>query len=270
MSNNTSEIKNLPKLYGGKLSPEFNSNDFQTKKGFVTFQDLQNYANLYSVNIFYSLNQFFAISVKSINDISDTTLSYLKNVASDIQEQFNNIVNNILYNYSYDETNQLTSIENDTYLKTMSTNNNVAIAGKTSIADTLNTTLINNIKMQSKNIQTKTLRADVLFVKDCQINDTGVYLYTSIVIQSFGQSTVSILPIPIFQSTLISDLGLQPTDTFSGNLIIKPRYRVDIVDTDENVVFSYTNRTHSVIYFYPVELTTTINKINLFYNNIAI
>lgn len=214
----TNEIKKVPRLYAGKLSPEFNTADFQSKKGFVTFQDLLNYANLYSVNIFYSLNQFFAITVKSINDISDTTLSYLKNVTSDVQEQFDNILNNVLYNYSYDPVNQLTSIKNNTYLKTISTNNNVAISGKTSIADTLNTSLINNIKIQSENIKTKALRTDVLYIKDCPINDIGIYLYASVVIQSFGQSTVSILPIPLFQSTLVSDVGLQATDNFSGSL----------------------------------------------------
>lgn len=60
MSNpNTNEIKNMPKLYGGELNPIYNNSDFQSKSGYVTFADLLYYANLYSVNVFYSLNQFF-------------------------------------------------------------------------------------------------------------------------------------------------------------------------------------------------------------------
>lgn len=90
MSDNPTEIKNLPKLYGGQLSPEFNSNDFRLDDGYATFKDLYRYANLYTVNTFYSLNNFFSITVKSMNDMSDTTLSYLKNVTSDIQDQFDN------------------------------------------------------------------------------------------------------------------------------------------------------------------------------------
>lgn len=264
------EIKNLPKLYGGKLNPIFNTNDFYTYSENVTFKDLLNYANLSMVNIFTSLNQFAAITVQSINEISSSTLSYLANVTSDIQGQFNNIINNILYGYSYDASNNITSITNNTYLKSLSTNNNVAIAGKTSIADTLNTSKINNIEIKSQNIKTKQLNTEMLLINNCQINDLGVYLYCNVVIQSFGQNTVSILPIPIFKSTLVSNLGLQPNSNFSGNLIIKPKYRIDINSVEGNVLYSFTNNTDEIIYFVPVNALGGIYKINIFYNSILI
>lgn len=271
MSNpNTNEIKNMPKLYGGELNPIYNNSDFQSKSGYVTFADLLYYANLYSVNVFYSLNQFFAITVTSINDISDVTLSYLKNVTSDIQDQFDNIINNILYNYSYDPTNQLTSIQNNTYLKTISTNNNVAIAGKVGITDTLNTSTINNIKIKSQKIDSENMTCKSLLINNCPIDDTGIYLYLSIVIEPFGGYTSSMLTIPIFKSVLISQLRLDTNENFVGYLIIKPLYRIDILDINKNVLFSFTNNTDEIIYFQPMNIVGEIYKINLFYNSILI
>lgn len=271
MSNsNTNEIKNMPRLYGGKLAPEFNTNDFQTKKGYVTYADLLNYANLYTVNIFYSLNQFTAIVVKSINDISDTTLSYLKNVNSDIQEQFNNIINNILYGYSYDSVRQLTSITNDTYLNSMSTPNNIAVSGNASISGILNISLINSMKCFCQNLVTNTLSTNSLMINNIPVNDLGVYLYCTVQIESYGAYTASMLTIPIYKSITCDDLNIQPSENFTCFVTIKPNYTIQFIDSNNNVLNTLTNNTNNVLYFQPITLVQTLTKVNIYYNYILI
>lgn len=69
----------------------FNVNDwYSTKEGYVTFSDLENYANLTLGNTFIgALNVFKSIGFTShINNVDAQTFNYLKNVTSDIQEQF--------------------------------------------------------------------------------------------------------------------------------------------------------------------------------------
>lgn len=270
MSNRTTnEIKNMPRLYGGKLSPEFNTNDFQTNKGFVTFADLLSYANLYSVNVFYALNLFSAITVESINNISKTTIDYLKNVTSDIQEQFNNIVNNILYGYSYDSVRQLTSITNDTYLNSMSTPNNIAVAGNASISGILNISLINSMKCFCQNLVTNKLSTKSLTINNVPINDLGVYLYCSVQIEGFGQYNTSMLTIPIYKSITCDDLNIMPSENFTCFVTIKPNYSISFVDANNNVLNTLTNNTNNVLYFQPITLGT-FTRVKIYYNYILI
>jgi hypothetical protein len=69
----------------------FNINDWKsTKEGYVTFSDLENYAHLSLGNTFIgALNVFKSIGfTNQINNVDAQTLNYLKNVTSDIQEQF--------------------------------------------------------------------------------------------------------------------------------------------------------------------------------------
>lgn len=269
-NNNTSEIKNMPRLYAGKLSPQFNTNDFMTKKGYVSFEELQNYANLYSVNVFYSLNLFTAITVESINNISKTTIDYLKNVTSDIQGQFSNIINNILYGYSYDPVKQLTSITNDTYLNSMSTPNNIAVGGNASISGSLNIPLINNIKLFCKNIVTNTLTTKSLTIKNIPITDLGVYLYCSVQIESFGQYTASLVTIPIYKSVNISDLNIQQSDTFTCFITLKQNYSISFLNSNNNVINTLANTSNNTLYFQKLEFVETISKIKIYYNFIEL
>jgi hypothetical protein len=95
----------------GSFKQIFNINDWKKKKdGFVTYSDLDNYANLRSGNIFRgALNVFQSIGfINSINNVDSTTFNYLKNVNADIQQQFTDV-----YDYTIDqlaikrESNQL-------------------------------------------------------------------------------------------------------------------------------------------------------------------
>lgn len=260
------EIKNMPKLYGGKLSPDFNSNDFYSKKGYVTFQDLLNYANLYQVNVFTSLNIFSSVMLESLNNIPKTTIDYIKNVSSDIQQQFNYLTN-LLTGYNYD--GNLTMITNDVYLKSMNTPNNIAVAGK-SILQTVNCQNINTFDIESKSLSTETINVKSLTVNNIPYQDTGVILCCNVKIESFGQYTVSILQVPLNYSVLASEISISPNNSFSATIIIKPNYTISFYDNSNNVLHSFTNTTTKIIYFQQINFNGILYKINIYYNFILI
>lgn len=268
MSNN--EIKNMPTLYGGKLNPEFNANDFFVKKGYVTFKDLLSYANLYQVNIFTNLNQFTYITVSAINGITEQTLSYLKNVSSDIQQQFQSLYF-LLSGYKYDENTNITTIENDTFLNSLTTPNNITVGGK-SILQNIISHKINSFDIESNLINTNKLNVAQLNINNIPFQDIGIYIYFTVKIQSYGQYTSTIMNIPIFKSILPETIGItQGNDNyFSCNIVIKPKYRIDFVDNYSNVLHSFTNNTTEVIYFQSINFNGILYKINIYYNNILI
>lgn len=78
----------------GQYKQIFNINDWKRKKaGYVTFADLEDYANLYAGNTFVgAMNVFQSIGfLNNINNIPSTTFNYLKNVSADIQTQIDDI-----------------------------------------------------------------------------------------------------------------------------------------------------------------------------------
>lgn len=86
----------------GNVKPTFNLNDWNWVKGYVTYADLLKYADKYISNVFLASQYFTTIIFGvSINDVTATTFSYLKNVTSDIQDQLNTLKTKTT-NMSYD------------------------------------------------------------------------------------------------------------------------------------------------------------------------
>ena len=89
----------------GEVKPEFNINDFQRGKTYATLQDLLNYANLYTSNLFFG-EQYFAKDIifsTYINNISANVFNFLLGCKKNIQEQFDNLnikqkINSIINN----------------------------------------------------------------------------------------------------------------------------------------------------------------------------
>ena len=69
---------------------EFNISDFKRGTGYVTLNDLLNYASLYSSNMFFGENYFSKdiVFASHINNISSTVFNYLLGCKENIQEQF--------------------------------------------------------------------------------------------------------------------------------------------------------------------------------------
>lgn len=126
----------------------FNINDFKRgKTGYVTFDDLSDYASLRTGNVFMgAMNVFQSIGfINNINNISAPTFNYLKNVSSDIQMQIDDIyeytieqlaLKRDLTNLNFDSINNV-SREQISYLETISSNVQAQIDTKRNLTNNL-------------------------------------------------------------------------------------------------------------------------------------
>ena len=75
------------------VKPECNIADFQRGSSYATLNDLLNYANIYTSNVFFGENYFAKDTTFGtyLNNISTTVFNYLLNCKSNIQEQFYNL-----------------------------------------------------------------------------------------------------------------------------------------------------------------------------------
>lgn len=99
----------LPELdLKGDVHPTFNKSDWKWTMDAVTFADLLEYAKTTVSNTFMETQYFTSLLFNvSINDVSEATFAFLKNVTSDIQEQFDVLyqrTTNVSYNSATNRT----------------------------------------------------------------------------------------------------------------------------------------------------------------------
>jgi hypothetical protein len=231
-------IINEPINYDGTVV--FNVNTWNKTKGFVTLESLKNYANLYSTNIFTSLNVFSAILSSSINGIPDTVFAYLDGVTSNIQEQFNTIFQAIT-NVKYFQSNSTTYVEHNLYTDDLAIKNSIK-------SSSLNVASINSSKIRTflnaKTIKAKEIVADNMIIN----NDVGVYLF------------VDVFFIPVMKTQ--TNLPAYDEDT-SIHIHLKPRYSIICKDVDGKLLLSVDNNTNGFLYFIPVSNTVKIIEVYL-------
>lgn len=93
----------------GDVHPTFNTSDWKWTMEAVTFADLLEYAKTTVSNTFMETQYFTSLLFNvSINDVTETTFSYLKNVTSDIQAQFDTLFRRTT-TMSYNSTNNRTT-----------------------------------------------------------------------------------------------------------------------------------------------------------------
>lgn len=142
-------ITNLPDLTPTNgFKQIFNLNDWNKKKsGYVTFDDLEDYASLYAGNVFEgALNVFQSIGfLNSINDVEASTFAYIKNARSDIQTQIDDIyeytieqllLKRDLTNLDFDMINGI-SREKLTYLETITSDVQTQLDTKRNITNNI-------------------------------------------------------------------------------------------------------------------------------------
>jgi hypothetical protein len=231
-------IINEPINYDGTVV--FNVNTWNKTKGFVTLESLKNYANLYSTNIFTSLNVFSAILSSSINGIPDTVFAYLDGVTSNIQEQFNTIFQAIT-NVKYFQSNSTTYVEHNLYTDDLAIKNSIK-------SSSLNVASINSSKIRTF-LNTKTIKAKEIVADNMIINnDVGVYLF------------VDVFFIPVMKTQ--TNLPAYDEDT-SIHIHLKPRYSIICKDVDGKLLLSVDNNTNGFLYFIPVSNTVKIIEVYL-------
>ena len=221
----------------GNISPIFNLNNFYRANDYASKSDLLSYANLYTANFFQYINTF-TVGLNfagSINGISDALFSYIVYIPNIIFE---------LTNFSYDEVNNSTNITGSSWFENSSIEKNLNIGNQLNVTNILNHNLTTNI------IQVNDLSCRNLNINGQNYNETVGFLY------------LNGISLPIQKSNLISNFNIQSITTFY--FTIKQGYRLDLVDVNDVIRYSYTNITSDFIYYQQIPYNTSMYKINLY------
>jgi len=219
----------------GNAKPIFNPKDYNSGYGYATLADLLDYANLYRVNIFYSVN-YFTNGLQfqgQINNVSESVFNYLSNVSSDIQNQFNNIYLK-LTNYIY---------HSDTDTQTILTNldcPNIAV-------NDLESNNIINYSITSNIIKTNNLFVDSLKCNNFQSNSiVNIYFLNNNAL------------FPVLKSGLMSKFtGFDNTKPLY--VTIAPNYKIIFYNSLKVPQVVITNNTNDFIYYQSVNITNINN-----------
>ena len=221
----------------GNISPIFNLNYFYKSNDYASKSDLLSYANLYTANFFQYLTTF-TVGLNftgTINGISDEIFSYIAYIPNIIFE---------LTNFSYDEINNSTNITGNTFFETTSINTNC------NIGSSLNVDTILSQKMLSNTIQVNDLNCRNLKLNNRTFNEVVAYFY------------INSTSLPLIKSTLMSEFS--GITIYTLHFTIMQGYRLDCIDVNNNILFSYTNTTDNFIYFKLIPYNASIWKINLY------
>ena len=228
----------------GNISPIFNLNNFYKSNDYASKSDLLSYASLYTANFFQYLNTFtnglnFAGAINGITDEIFSYIQYIPNIISDIR------------NINYDEINNSTNITGNTYFETSSINTNLNIGNQ------LNVTNILTQEMLSNTIQVNDLNCKTLKLNNRMFNEIIGFVY------------LNSISLPIQKSNLISNFNITPINTMY--FTIKNGYRIDIVDVNNNILFSFVNTSEDFIYYQQIPYNSNMIKINIYnYLNVII
>ena len=226
----------------GNISPIFNLNNFYHANDYASKADLLNYANLYTANFFQYLNTFanglnFAGSINGISDVVFSYVAYLPNIIFELS------------NFSYDSVNNSTNITGNSYFERSSINTNL------NVGSSLNVDTILSQKMLSNTIQVNNMSCMRLNINGQIYCDTICFIY------------LNNITLPVQKSNLISNFNIQSITSFYFTL--KNNYRLDLVDVNDNILFSYTNTTSDYKYFQQIPYNSNMIKINI-YNSLNI
>ena len=221
----------------GNISPIFNLNNFYRANDYASKSDLLSYANLYTANFFQYINTF-TVGLNfagTINGISDEIFSYIVYIPNIIFE---------LTNFSYDEVNNSTNITGGSWFENSSIEKNLNIGNQLNVTNILNHNLTTNI------IQVNDLSCRNLNINGQNYNETVGFLY------------LNGISLPIQKSNLISNFNIQSITTFY--FTIKQGYRLDLVDVNDQIRYSYTNITSDFIYYQQIPYNLNMIKINIY------
>jgi hypothetical protein len=226
----------------GNISKVFNLNNFYHSNEYALKSDLLSYANLYNANFFQYLNTFanglnFFGSINGIAKNVFDLVAYLPNIIFE------------LTNFSYDSVNNSTNITGNTYFETSSINTNL------NIGSSLNVDTILSQKMISNTIQVNDLSCKTLKLNNNTFNEIIGFLY------------INSISLPLQKSNLISNFNIIPINTMYFS--IKNGYRIDIVNVNNNILFSFVNTSDDFIYYQQIPYNSSMIKINI-YNSLNI
>ena len=221
----------------GNINPVFNINSFYHSTDYATQSDLLAYGNLYNANFWQYLNTFanginFAGRINGISDTVFALVAYLPNIIFE------------LTNVSYDSTNNSTNITGTSYFETTSINTNC------NIGSSLNVDTIVNQKMITNTVQANNLNCFNLNVNGQPYNQIIAFIY------------LNNISIPLQKSNLLSNFNIGTINSFYFTLTNS--YRIDIVDVNDIILYSYTNTNNDFVYYQQLPFNASMYKINLY------
>ena len=180
----------------------------------------------------------FEVSINGITKEVFSLVSYLPNIISEIG------------NLNYDEVNDSTNIIGNTWFQNTSIENNL------NIGSNLNVTNILSQKINTDIIEVNSLNCKNLKLNNRVFNEVVGYFY------------INSNSLPLKKSTLLSEFNVTPLYTL--HFTINNGFRLDCIDINNNILFSFTNTTDNFIYFKPIPYNASIWKINLYnsYNDL--
>jgi hypothetical protein len=126
-----------------------------------------------------------------------------------------------------------------------------------------NSSIEENLKIGSNlnvtNILTQKINSDVIQVND--LNCRNLKLNNRIFNEVVAYFYINSVSLPLKKSTLLNEFNVTPLYTM--HFTIKENYRLDCIDINNNILFSYTNTTENYIYFKPIPYNANLTKINL-------
>jgi len=127
-----------------------------------------------------------------------------------------------------------------------------------------NSSIEENLKIGSNlnvtNILTQKINSDVIQVND--LNCRNLKLNNRIFNEVVAYFYINSVSLPLKKSTLLNEFNVTPLYTM--HFTIKENYRLDCIDINNNILFSYTNTTENYIYFKPIPYNANLTKINLY------
>jgi hypothetical protein len=245
----------------------FNKSDFTANNKSATVADLKLYAHKYKQNLFTETNYFAGILVNSINEVSDTILTYLSTITENVQEALNYCRSNILAilrittNLQYIDVNDMTTLSSNVKMERLTVENNINV--KTLVAsDNINVTHINNVSMLTKTISSQQINCKNIRCNNIiSSNDVGVYIFNN-------NKTI-----PLQKSQTINNILPNATSPFQCTITIKQGYKVNFMDAQNKRLLQIRNdypQSNDFKYNAVVDLPTKPYKINVYCENVLL
>ena len=172
------------------------------------------------------------IRLQGCLDVTFSYIGYLPNI------------NFELSTFSYDSVNNSTNITGNSYFEKSSTNTNL------NVGSSLNVDTILSKKMLSNTIQVNNMSCMTININGQIYCETVAFLY------------INGISLPLQKSNLISNFNIQSKTSFY--FTFKNNYRLDIVDVNNNILFSYANTTSDYKYFQQIPYNSNMIKINIY------
>lgn len=220
----------------GQLNEIFNINDFKHNYDYATMNDLRSYGHLFKYNYWSAYNVFTDISiVNTINNIAVdifNLITYLPNIIT------------TLTNISFNSDSNTTVINGFLNVdESINTDNNINVGNNIHCNDILNQSIITN-----------SINTNNIIINGSDYFNIIGYVYIN-----------SVLSMPISNSLLINEFNQLSITTL--HFTLKPNYKIEFLDIDNNILFSYRNISSKLVYQIDVNYNPNMIKINLYNKN---